>query len=137
MESRDLGISLELCGSSRCPCFCMSLHVSQVKTVSLVSHSLLEELSSLITGLYPHQIYFPFSWVVIYSPWYELFSLLLSWPELLSSRQSPQTLTKSMMSIALTARGSIHFHTRLVGPQRGSPYNNVLFYVFHPGYTIV
>lgn len=45
---------------------------------------------------------------------YGLLSLLLNWPELLSSRQSPQTVTQDVIEYNSKVRDSIHFHTRLV-----------------------
>lgn len=114
MESRDLEIFLELFGSPTCPCLCMSLHVSQVKTFSLVSHSLSEEsLVKLLDCTLTRYICL-FSMGCDLQSQYGLLSLLLNWPELLSSRQSPQTVTQDVIEYNSKVRDSIHFHTRLV-----------------------
>lgn len=101
MKSRDLGTSLEHFGSSRCSCLCMSSYSLQVNRFSLVSHSTMEEasVSCLETTLTRYN--YLSLWLVIHGAWYGLLSLLLSWPELLLSKCSPQTVTQGTISIAL------------------------------------
>lgn len=120
MKSRDSGISLKFFGSHRCPCICMSLHISQVKRFSLVSHhtfalchlqipllveipAFLYGLCFLVTGM-GYLLYCKLAWATAF-------------------QECPQTVAQGMISIALMPE---EVSTSIqAGSQTGKPLYNV------------